>query len=55
MKPKASGETHAQRVARIDTRELAERLPRLQIEQDATRAAIESDLRRQHWGRLPED
>lgn len=54
MKPNASMETHAQRAARIDTRELAQRLRRMQIEQRETRAAIESGLRRRHWGRLPE-
>jgi hypothetical protein len=54
VKPNASAETHAQRAARIDTRELTQRLRRMQIEQRETRAAIESGLRRQHWGRLPE-
>ena len=49
------GETHAERAARIDTRELGRRLRRFGREQQATREAIEAELRREHFGRMPPD
>lgn len=38
----------------MDTRELAAGLRKMAAEERATRAAIEAELRREHWGRLPE-
>jgi hypothetical protein len=47
-------ETHAERAARLDTLELERRLRRLERSQRVARGAIEDELRREHWGRLPE-
>ena len=46
--------THAERAALIDTRELADRLRRLENQQRRARAAIEDELRREHYGHLPD-
>jgi hypothetical protein len=44
---------HHRRAARFETLELEARLHRADIEGRAARAAIEAELRREHWGRLP--
>ena len=49
-----SHELHYERAARIDTRQLAQRLRALAAEQRAGRVAIEANLRAQHWGHMPE-
>ena len=46
---------HFRRAARFDTLELEERLRRADVEGRAARAAIEAELRREHFGRLPEN
>ena len=46
---------HPRRAARFETLELEERLRRADAEGRAARAAIEAELRREHYGRLPED
>jgi hypothetical protein len=45
---------HFERAARFETLELEERLRRAEVEGRAARAAIEAELRSEHWGRLPE-
>jgi hypothetical protein len=52
--PQLPKEGHAERVARFDTLELEERLRREKAQQRRTRAEIEAELRREHFGRLPE-
>jgi hypothetical protein len=46
---------HFRRAARFETLELEERLRRADVEGRAARAAIEAELRHEHWGRLPEN
>jgi hypothetical protein len=46
---------HSRRAARFETLELEARLRRAEAEGRAARDAIESELRREHWGRLPEN
>jgi hypothetical protein len=46
---------HAWRAARFETRELEARLRRAEAEGRAARAAIEAELQREHFGRLPEN
>jgi hypothetical protein len=53
-RPNAADKAHYERAARIDTRDLAQRVRRMAAEQRATRTALEADLRAQHWGRMPE-
>jgi hypothetical protein len=54
-KPELPRERHAERAARFDTLDLEERLRLAEAEQRRTRAAIEAGLRREHFGRLPEN
>lgn len=49
-----SDKQHYERAARIDTRQLAQRLRALAAEQRASREAVEANLRAQHWGHMPE-
>ena len=49
-----SHEQHYERAARIDARQLAQRLRALAADQRAGRATIEANLRAQHWGHMPE-
>lgn len=46
--------THAERAAIIDTRDLADRLRRLEADQRRARNAIEDELRRELYGHLPD-
>lgn len=46
--------SHAVRAARMDTRELDARLRRWEADQRTARAGIEAELRREHWGHLPD-
>ena len=46
---------HFRRAARFDTLELEKRLRQADVEGRAARAAIDAELRREHWGRLPEN
>ena len=46
---------HSRRAARFETLELEERLRRAGVEGRAARAAIEAEIRREHYGRLPEN
>jgi hypothetical protein len=46
---------HSRRAARFETLELEQRLHRADVEGRAARAAIEAELRREHFGRLPEN
>ena len=45
---------HARRAARIDTRELEERMRQWEADQSKTREDIEAEVQREHWGRAPE-
>ena len=47
-------ETPAERAVRIETRMLEQRLRQLETSQRAAREAIEEELRREHWGHMPE-
>jgi hypothetical protein len=46
---------HARRAARFDTLELEKRLRSAGNDGRAARAQLEAELRREHWGRLPEN
>lgn len=47
-------EAPAERALRLELRALEARLRELEASQRAVRLAIEQELRREHWGRLPE-
>lgn len=53
-KPELPRERHTERAARFDTLDLEERLRLAKAEQRKTRAAIEAELRRERFGRLPD-
>jgi hypothetical protein len=46
---------HARRAAWFDTLELEKRLRQAKADGRAARADVEAELRREHWGRLPEN
>jgi hypothetical protein len=52
--PRRDPRAHAVRAARMDTRDLEQRLRRLAHEQQSTRETIAAELRREHFGRLPD-
>jgi len=55
MATESSENGHARRAARFDTIELEKRLRQAKADGRAARAEVEAELRREHWGRLPEN
>lgn len=55
MATESSKNGHPRRAARFDTLDLEERLRQAKADGRTARAEVEAELRREHWGRLPEN